>query len=160
MMGGFVNTVEANYGDPIPTDQAAELLWRGEAVIYVLGSPAGGPGIIPHGDPILWTHQGDEKDHGKGNLVAGSVAELTLRGVYPNPVRGEASVRFALPASGRAEVTLYDVMGRDVSPVQSAQFEAGEQSVSVSAGSLAAGVYVVRVSTGSGAATGKFVVLD
>ena len=162
MMGGFVNTVEANYGDPIPTDQAAELLWRGEAVIYFLGNPAGGPGIIPHGDPILWTHQGDEKDHGNGNgrLTAASVEELTLRGVYPNPVRGEASVRFALPESGRVDVTLYDVVGREVSSAQSARFEAGEQSVSLAASALPAGVYVVRLSTASGVVTGKFVIMD
>ena len=161
MMGGFVNTVQANYGSPIPTAQAAELLWRGEAVVYFLGDPAGGPGIIPHGNPIRWDHEGDQKDHGngRGNLVAGTPEALAFVGVYPNPARAEASVRFALPESGDVSVSVYDVVGREVAS-SAAQYDAGQNAATIDAARLSAGVYVVRVTTATAVVTGKFVVLD
>ena len=160
MMGAFVNTVQANYGSPIPTAQAAELLWRGQSVVYLLGNPPGGPGIIPHGNPIRWDHQGDQKDHGngRGNLVAGTPEALAFVGVYPNPARTEASVRFALPESGDVSVSVYDVMGREVA-TSTAPYDAGENVATIDAARLPAGLYVVQVTTPMAVATGKLVVV-
>ena len=159
MMGSFVNTVQANYGSSIPDEQAAELLWRGESIVYLLGNPAGGPAIIPHGDPIVWDHEGDVKDHGNGRLMAGTPSELAFAGVYPNPARGEAHVRFALPEDGEVRVSVYDVMGREVT-TETARYDAGSNAAGIDASALSAGVYVVRVATERAVVTGKFVVTD
>ena len=67
MMGSFVSSVISNTGTKIPAAQAAELRWRGESIVRLLGNPSGGPGIIPQGNPILWDYRGDAKDHGNGN---------------------------------------------------------------------------------------------
>ena len=159
MMGSFVNTVQSNYGSSIPDEQAAELLWRGEAIVAFLGNPAGGPGIIPFGDPILWDHEGDVKDHGNGRLNAELPTALVLRGIYPNPTNDQALVAIGLPTAGEVTVAIYDVVGREVLSEQ-ARYEAGENGIRLGSDRLPAGVYVVRVTTGSAVAAGKLVVID
>jgi hypothetical protein len=132
VVDGFVNAVEANCGTSIPMDQAADRLARGKAAVYSLGDPAGGPAIIPSGDPIGWDHEGDEKDHGNGGNLAAAEGEPAVRGVFPNPVRSESTMRFAAPVSGETSV----------------------------AAGLPAGAYVVRLESAEAMATVKFVVLD
>ena len=68
----------------------------------------------------------------------------------PNPVRGTATVRFGLGAPGRATLALYDALGRRVATL--ADGPAGlDETATLDAGDLAAGVYVLRLATDAGA---------
>ena len=87
-------------------------------------------------------------------------ASVSIRAVYPNPARAEATVAFGVPSTSEATVSVYDVMGRRVAVAFDGVAEAGWTNASVDAGALAAGTYVVRVRTAAGVTTSKLVVLD
>ena len=63
----------------------------------------------------------------------------------PNPLRGEGTVRFDVPEASRVRVGLYDLLGREVAVLADGERAAGRHAVVLEAGSLAGGVYVVRM---------------
>lgn len=71
--------------------------------------------------------------------------EVTAR---PNPARGRASVRVALPTARAARVAVYDVLGRRVATLHDGPLAVGEHPFALDAGTLRAGVYLVRVEAG------------
>jgi len=73
-----------------------------------------------------------------------------LRPASPNPAKGGALTRFALPRAGEVRLVAYDVAGRQVRVIASGSFSAGEHQVGWSARddagrALDAGVYFVRM---------------
>ena len=85
---------------------------------------------------------------------------LSIRNVFPNPARAEASIAFGVPATSKAVVSVYDVMGRRVAVAFDGVAEAGWTTAEVDASTLAAGTYVVRVQTEREVVTSKLVVID
>ena len=83
-------------------------------------------------------------------LTTGLPAEVTLAAPYPNPSQGQAEVAFGLPEAGVALVEVYDALGRRVAVVADGAQEAGWHRAEVGR-SLAAGTYLVRLQTESGA---------
>jgi len=66
----------------------------------------------------------------------------------PNPVSGRAVVRYFLPESGPARVTLYDVCGKPAKMLVNGTQEAGSQSVEFESDLLPAGAYYCRLQAG------------
>ena len=74
---------------------------------------------------------------------------LALQGSVPNPSRN-LSVSFTLPGAGPARLTVYDVSGREAITRQVGLLGAGRHVVSLGApGTLAPGIYLVRLVQGS-----------
>ena len=69
-------------------------------------------------------------------------------GVYPNPLTSETAVHFTLTSSTRVQVSLADLLGREVLALPAKTYGPGPQAVALTAASqrLPAGVYVVRIS--------------
>jgi hypothetical protein len=87
--------------------------------------------------------------------VAPSSPSLLHLDISPNPVRGVTSITFGLPASGQAEVSIYDFAGRKVATIHHGHAEAGQHSQiwmgrSDSGQALPPGVYFVRLMTKQG----------
>jgi len=75
----------------------------------------------------------------------GAVERLALKKTFPNPVRTQVTVRYAVPENTDAQdvrVRLYDILGRQVQTVV-AGAEPGRHEVQVSVTDLASGVYVL-----------------
>lgn len=70
----------------------------------------------------------------------------TLAGVWPNPFNPTARVEYDLPAAGRVELALYDLLGRRAALLESGQRAAGAHAAVLDGSRLASGVYVVRLS--------------
>lgn len=64
--------------------------------------------------------------------------------VYPNPTRGDFSVKFSCAKAGEARVMLADVSGKTVAAFK-AQAVVGQNVLDVAAGELAAGVYLLQL---------------
>ncbi|WP_155953878.1 two-component regulator propeller domain-containing protein, partial [Pseudomonas sp. URIL14HWK12:I7] len=87
-----------------------------------------------------------------------------LEGVYPNPVRGEAAIRYALAEEAEVRLVVYDAVGREVRRLVEGMQEEGEHRVvwdgrGEDGRPLAAGVYFVRLETPEYVATKKIVLV-
>ena len=67
---------------------------------------------------------------------------------YPNPFNPATRIRYALPEPASARLTIYDVLGREVSLLVDRQQAAGVYEVTFEAGDLPSGVYFYRLVTG------------
>jgi hypothetical protein len=90
-------------------------------------------------------------------VVERGVQELELLGTYPNPVRQQATVRYALPETQDVTVRLYDVLGRRVRTVLNGTQE-GRHQRTLDVGSLPSGVYFLRLRAGGQTRTQKLTI--
>ncbi|GAB3826493.1 family 10 glycosylhydrolase [Hymenobacter jeollabukensis] len=84
-------------------------------------------------------------------LPAKAAAETALlQPAYPNPFAESTELRFRLPTAGAASLLVYDVTGRVVSRLLEGQLAAGPHTATLRAGTLPAGIYVVRLRNEAG----------
>ena len=90
------------------------------------------------------------------NVEAG-VADLpespVFLAAYPNPFRGQATLRYALPATGPVMLTVYDMLGREVATLVNGLLPAGTHEVRFDAPHLASGLYLYHLEAAGRTAT-------
>ncbi|MEO0856936.1 MAG: T9SS type A sorting domain-containing protein, partial [Bacteroidota bacterium] len=99
-------------------------------------------------------------------LPLGAVASETdtaplsfaLDAPYPNPVAGDLQVSYTLPEASPVQLTVYDVLGREVAVLASAARTAGTWQAVWPTAAVAPGVYVLRLETEQGVRTRKVTV--
>ena len=69
---------------------------------------------------------------------------------WPSPAHGPVTVRFSLDRTQNARVVVYDLLGRAVAAFANGPSEAGEHTLRWSPDGLAAGRYLVRLTTEGG----------
>jgi hypothetical protein len=79
--------------------------------------------------------------------------------VYPNPVRGRATVTFTLSTAMDTRITLHDVLGREVVVLAEGTQPAGEHLGTLDAGRLAPGLYIVRLQSDGAFASRRLTVV-
>ncbi len=82
--------------------------------------------------------------------VPPSLQALTFRieGVWPNPFNPTARVSFQLPDAGPVKLSLYNLLGQEVTQLINAQMPAGSHNVMLDGEGLASGIYLLRLSCG------------
>ena len=83
----------------------------------------------------------------------GLEAAFGLSAPAPNPAGRSAEVVVSLAAPGRAVVAVYDALGREVARALDRDLSAGDHAVRIGLEALAAGRYVVRLTTAAGTAS-------
>ncbi|PEN08714.1 hypothetical protein CRI93_02850 [Longimonas halophila] len=78
--------------------------------------------------------------------VARPVQATELLPTYPNPVRSQATVRFAVPERQDVRIDLYDLMGRRIRTVVDTNVE-GRTEAQLDVSDLASGTYFLRMQT-------------
>jgi hypothetical protein len=78
--------------------------------------------------------------------------------VAPNPCSSEANLAFSIANAGNVTVKVYNTQGADMGTLVSSAFTAGEHRVRMDVSGLAAGYYVLRMTTPGYTAAGSFVV--
>ncbi len=86
--------------------------------------------------------------------------DFTLAGAMPNPARGSMRVAFSLPDAAPAQLAAFDVTGRRVGLRDVGALGAGRHVVSLGAGHLAPGVYLIRLLRGPDSRTVRAVVIE
>jgi len=76
----------------------------------------------------------------------------------PSPAFDRATINYSLPEAGPARVSVLDVAGREVAVLTQGTFAAGAHSTAWNCETAPAGVYLLRVETGTGSQTGRLVV--
>ncbi len=93
------------------------------------------------------------------DALPGEAATLVLGQSYPNPVRGQATIRYAVARSSHVTLAVYDLLGRRVATLVDAFQPAGEHEAHVDAADLSSGTYVYRLQSGGQAETRTMVVV-
>ncbi len=89
----------------------------------------------------------------------GDVSSLQLSPIQPNPITtSEATLRFTLPTSGLSQITLYDMLGREVRVLDKNFYNAGSHSVLFSASGLIKGTYIVGLISNGKAVSQKVII--
>jgi len=87
-------------------------------------------------------------------------AAFGLSNAAPNPFRGRTTLRMTAETAEQVEVSLYDLMGRRVQTLYAGMSVPGvATALVVEAGSLAPGVYLVRMAGPSGVTTQRVTVM-
>jgi hypothetical protein len=89
------------------------------------------------------------------NPVATSVrmlnvaVEFELYDNYPNPFNPGTTIKYELPRASHVSLTVYDILGREVSVLVNDKREAGAYEVKFDGSNLASGIYFYRIQAGS-----------
>lgn len=85
--------------------------------------------------------------------------EYSLSQNYPNPFNPSTTFRFAIPEPQIVELTLFNILGREVVTLVNQRLDAGTYSVLWDASRFSSGVYFYRMKAGSFVQTGKAVLV-
>jgi photosystem II stability/assembly factor-like uncharacterized protein len=112
----------------------------------------------------VWTGADSMLFRGKiittGILPGGLVPQQALlHQNYPNPFNPSTTIRYELPKSSEVRVSVYDMLGREVSVLENERREAGFHEVKFDGSNLASGVYFYRMQAGSFAETKRLILL-
>lgn len=73
--------------------------------------------------------------------------EFSLSQNYPNPFNPITKIKFGLPERAIAKLTVYDILGREVSTLVNQELEAGYHEINFDGRNLSSGVYFYRLSS-------------
>jgi len=85
---------------------------------------------------------------GTRTLKIGAPERIALHAPFPNPARGQVTIRYALPRKEDVSIRVYDVLGRQVATLQRGTEDVGRKEVQVSTSDLSSGTYFVRMQAG------------
>jgi photosystem II stability/assembly factor-like uncharacterized protein len=89
----------------------------------------------------------------------GPLRPLNLSNSFPNPFNPTTTIRFSLPTSGDASLTIFNLLGEEVAVLVSGHQEAGSHLVQWDARDMPSGVYFYRLQAGDYVETKKLVLL-
>ena len=89
------------------------------------------------------------------NTINASVIDAIS--IHPNPVAGETSITLNASMNTHAEVSLYDMTGREIGILFKGEIETGENKIGFDASVLISGIYVVKVYDGNTISQKRFV---
>ena len=108
--------------------------------------PAGGSGINPPGStppPTRFTFT----ITGVSNNISELPTEFKLFNNFPNPFNPVTKIKFALPKSSVVKLTVFDILGREISVVLNGNYDAGYYEINFDGSKLASGIYFYKIQT-------------
>ena len=85
--------------------------------------------------------------------------EFQLLQNYPNPFNPNTTIKFELPRTSQVNLTVFDILGRQVSVLVNEKRDAGVHEVKFDGSNLASGVYFYRLQAGTYVGTKKLLLL-
>jgi photosystem II stability/assembly factor-like uncharacterized protein len=76
-----------------------------------------------------------------------TATEYRLSENFPNPFNSQTVIKFSIPETGPANISVYDVSGKKVAELFNSGSARGEYKISWDAGNLSSGVYFVKLTT-------------
>ncbi|MBN8583619.1 MAG: T9SS type A sorting domain-containing protein [Ignavibacteria bacterium] len=85
--------------------------------------------------------------------------EYSLSQNYPNPFNPSTNISFSVPQSSSVKISVFDLLGRELSTPVNEFKQAGNYEITFDAGRLGSGVYYYRMTAGYFTETKKMIVL-
>jgi Secretion system C-terminal sorting domain len=85
--------------------------------------------------------------------------EFLLHQNYPNPLNPSTTIKYELPHSSWVSLTVFDILGREVSVLVNERREAGVHEVKFDGSNLASGAYFYRLQAGDFVQTKRLLLL-
>jgi len=85
--------------------------------------------------------------------------QYRLRQNYPNPFNSTTTISYSIPKLSIVELTLYDLLGREVTTLVNRKQSAGSYRVTFDGKYLSSGTYFVQMKVGEFIKTQKMVLL-
>ena len=86
------------------------------------------------------------------NLLPG---EFRLEQNYPNPFNPSTTIQFAVPFQSKVRITLFDLLGREVTTLIDEEHKPGEYKLVFEAEGLASGIYFYQIAATTAAGQPK-----
>ncbi len=94
------------------------------------------------------------------NNNGGEVPETySLSQNYPNPFNPVTNIKFTIPTSGLVNITLFDIMGREIATIVNQNLTLGSYTADFDASKLSSGVYFYKLTSGSFTDTKKMMLV-
>jgi ELWxxDGT repeat protein len=107
----------------------------------------------PEDKPFSSTNTSNEEiTHSQPNSIR-------LKANYPNPFNPTTNISFKLPQATHVEITIYDMLGREISTLVNGRRSAGQHTITFDASSLATGMYIYQLSTEESVKTKKMMLI-
>jgi predicted outer membrane repeat protein len=78
---------------------------------------------------------------------------------FPNPFNATTEIRFELPVTSQVKLSVFDLLGREISVLVNERLNAGSHTIRFNAGDLPSGIYFCRLSTVQATNTHKLILL-
>jgi len=78
---------------------------------------------------------------------------------YPNPFNPTTTIKFSIPKAGNVKLTVYDILGKEVSTLVNNFLNAGEYNFQFNASNLASGIYLYRLESTNFVKTNKMLLM-
>ena len=78
---------------------------------------------------------------------------------YPNPFNPTATIEYQVPVSGFVKLSVYDILGREMTLLVNENKSVGNYRVTFDANDLPGGIYFYRMQAGSFSETKKLLLL-
>jgi D-alanyl-D-alanine carboxypeptidase len=92
-------------------------------------------------------------------VLAGLPEAFKLDQNYPNPFNPSTTIKYELPKSSQVTLSVYDILGRQVSVLVNEKGDAGLHEVKFDGSNLASGVYFYRLAAGDFVQTKRLMLL-
>jgi hypothetical protein len=123
-------------------------LGAGATIIAYAGANSNGV----YFDNESWTPVGVDDD-----LL--NLTEFELSQNYPNPFNPSTSIKFSVPDLSFVNITVYNLIGQEVTQLVNKELQKGYYEVSFNASNLPSGVYLYRLQAGNFAETKKMMLM-
>jgi hypothetical protein len=70
---------------------------------------------------------------------------FALHSPYPNPFNAQATIRYDIPVTGQVSLTVYDILGREVTQLVNGVVQMGRHNMVWDAGDNPSGIYFCRM---------------
>jgi 5'-nucleotidase len=121
-------------------------------IVYDNLDPQSIHGAIVMYNRCFLSKEGDEE-------ILTAPVEFTLEQNYPNPFNPTTTINYSIPEAGNVELKVYDVLGNEVANLVNQEMAPGNYTANFDASSLASGIYIYRLRTGSLMQTRKMILM-
>ncbi len=101
-----------------------------------------------------------KKNFNKVNFMGNEIPiTYELSNNFPNPFNPSTTIRYQIPQDGIVTLKIYDILGSEVATLVNEEKVAGKYEVNFNASSLASGVYIYKIQSGSFVNSKKMILL-